>query len=171
MNELKPGRPVPQLKVDTVLGRKWSLQDTSPRAFDLIAIYRGSFCSYCQEFVAELAADRSKFSARGIDILAVSMDNETNANWAVSEWQIGSVTMGYGLSIDQARDWDVFLTTREQNGQSITFCEPALFLVTPDKRLYAAIIQSIPCGRPDLSNLIRGLDFLASQNYPIRGAA
>jgi hypothetical protein len=81
------------------------------------------------------------------------------------------MTVGYGLGIADARPWNVFITTREQGGQPVTFCEPALLMVNPQKHVYAMIIQSIPSGRPDLQNLLEGLEFLAKQGFPIRGSA
>jgi peroxiredoxin len=168
---LQPGDAAPPLSVLTVQGSHWSVEGTKPAAMDLIAIYRGSFCPYCKGFISQLAARRTAFSERGITTVAISMDSAENAAKASSEWGLQELQVGFGLTADVARSWGIFLTTRLDGNQSMTFCEPAMFLVKPDKKIYAVLAQSLPCGRPDLDNLIQGLDFLAKLGYPPRGAA
>ncbi len=168
---LQPGDAAPALAVDTVQGAHWSLDRTAPAALDLIAIYRGAFCPFCKGFVSQLAARRAALVERGFMPIAISMDGSANAAKAALEWNLQDLPVGFGLTIDAARRWGTFLTTRPEGDQTTTFCEPAIFLVRPDKKIYAAIVQSIPCGRPDLDNLIQGLDFLAKQGFPARGTA
>jgi peroxiredoxin len=166
---LQPGDAAPLLSVDTVQGAPWSLQRTAPAALDLVAIYRGAFCPFCKGFVSQLAARRSAFIERGILPIAISMDGKADAARAFEEWNLHELTIGYGLTIEAARRWGIYLTTRPEGEQLMTFCEPAVFLVRPDKKIYALLVQSLPCGRPDLDNLIQGLDFLAKQGFPARG--
>jgi peroxiredoxin len=168
---VKPGNPAPSLDIDTVQHGHWSLAKTVPPALDLIAIYRGSFCPYCKGFISAVATRLPAFRQRGIAPIAISMDNEERAQTASSEWNLAEIPVGFGLPLETARAWGLFLTTREQDGRTITFCEPAVAIITPDKRIFALLLQSVPCGRPDLDNLLDGLDFLARQGYPIRGAA
>ena len=166
-----PGSQVPAMCVETVQRGPWDLGLSGPSTFDLIAIYRGSFCPYCRGFIKQLNVRTLAFRARGIEPIAISMDDEQHARRAVREWGLETLTIGYGFSLRAAREWGVFVTSRIQEGVEVTFCEPALYLVTPQKTLYAVIIQSLPCGRPDLDNLLDGLDYLQKQGYPVRGSA
>jgi peroxiredoxin len=168
---LKPGMPVPALSFRTVGGEVWDVAKTAPQTLDLIAVYRGVFCPYCRGFISDLASRLDEFTHLGIHPVAVSVDGEGRAMQAVEEWGLGRMAVGFGLSAELIRPWNVFLTTREQDGESQTFCEPALLMVTPQKKVYALLTQSIPSGRPDLGNLLEGLAFLAKQGFPIRGAA
>jgi peroxiredoxin len=172
MNEnFRPGAVAPPLSFDTVGGVRWSLHETRPATLDLIAVYRGFFCPYCKDFISKLASRLPAFAERGIAVTAVSMDDKDRAARASKEWSLGALPVGYGISAETARQWNVFLTTREQEGRKVTFCEPAVFFVTPSKHIFAIMLQSIPCGRPDLGNLLDGIDYLGKQGYPIRGAA
>jgi peroxiredoxin len=168
---LKPGMPVPALSFRTVGGEVWDVAKTAPHTLDLIAVYRGVFCPYCRGFISDLASRLDEFTHLGIHPVAVSVDGEGRAMQAVEEWGLGRMAVGFGLSAELIRPWNVFLTTREQDGELQTFCEPALLMVTPQKKVYALLTQSIPSGRPDLGNLLEGLAFLAKQGFPIRGAA
>jgi peroxiredoxin len=168
---LTPGMSAPPLSFQTVGGMEWNVATTTPKSLDLIAVYRGLFCPYCRGFISQLASRRDAFRNLGIDPIAVSVDDRAKAQQASTEWQLGDMNVGFGLSTEGIRPWNVFLTTREQSGQMQTFCEPALLLVNRDKKVFAMLLQNIPAGRPDLDNLLEGLDFLAKQGFPIRGAA
>jgi peroxiredoxin len=168
---LKPGTASPILEFETLSAGQWSLDRTRPRALDLIAVYRGLFCPYCRAFISDLARRSKALNERGIDPVIVSMDDAERARKASAEWDLGEITVGFGLTLEAARRWNVFITQREQDNRLTTFCEPAVFLVRPDKRLFAMLLQSIPSGRPDLDNLLQGIDYLAEHGYPIRGSA
>jgi peroxiredoxin len=169
-SDLKPSMPAPSLSFDTIGKGRWSLAETHPRALDLIAFYRGNFCPYCKDFISSLEARAPAFLERGIDLTAISMDPVDLADRSVSDWQLKSLVVGYGLDLQAARAWRLFVTSRASGQGTSTFCEPALMLITPDKRVYAMVLQSIPSGRPDLDNFLKGLDFLAEHGYPVRGA-
>ncbi len=169
--QLKPGMPAPALSFKTLTGDYWNIKNTEPTGLDLIAVYRGLFCPYCRGFISALASQRESLGRLGITPIAVSMDDESKARQTKKEWNLGDMTLGYDVGIDDVRAWNIFLTTREQAGQMVTFCEPALLMVNPQKQIYAMILQSIPSGRPDLQNLLEGLEFLAKQGFPIRGSA
>ena len=49
------------------------------------------------------------------------------------------------------------------------FNEPALFLVSPDGRVYYESILSMPVGRPHLDDLLSGIDYWTAHDYPARG--
>jgi peroxiredoxin len=166
-----PGMSAPSLSFPTTGGREWNVATTTPKSLDLIAVYRGLFCPYCRGFISELASHLDAFKNLGIDPIAVSVDDRAKAQQACTEWKVGDMDVGFGLSTEVIRPWNVFLTTREQSGEIQTFCEPALLLVNRDKKVFAMLLQSIPAGRPDLGNLLDGLNFLAKQGFPIRGAA
>jgi len=49
--------------------------------------------------------------------------------------------------------------------------EPALFLISPDRNVYYESILSMPVGRPRLDDLLGGIDFWTTNDYPARGDA
>ena len=51
------------------------------------------------------------------------------------------------------------------------FAEPGLFLVKPDGPLYWGSVSTMPFARPHFNEILQGVDFVISKNYPARGEA
>lgn len=81
------------------------------------------------------------------------------------------MVVGYGLSIEKAREWGLFISKGISDSEPTEFSEPGLFLVKADGTLYAASIQTMPFTRPDFDELLGGLKFVKDKNYPARGEA
>jgi peroxiredoxin len=171
MSTLTPGARAPALRFNTAGGSPWTLHDQAPRSFTLVAFYRGVFCPYCREFISSLDRLAGEFRSRGIEPVAVSVDPEEKAHAAIEQWNLTSLPIGYGLDLDVARQWGLFVSEVNRDGRTVRFTEPGVFLIRPRNEIYALLLSSLPCGRPDLPSLLAGLDFLAQQGYPARGTA
>ncbi|MCA9970660.1 MAG: AhpC/TSA family protein [Anaerolineales bacterium] len=173
---LKPRQPVPSLSVPTVGGGTWTLNAQAPQNFTLIAFYRGRHCPVCKRYLADLHRKVADFAARGVAVVAVSTDTAARAAETKTEWELHNLTVGYGMSIDKAREWGLYISTsRGKTSLGILepdlFSEPGLFLVRPDGTLYAAIYLTMPWGRPLFAEILAGLDFILANDYPARGEA
>ncbi len=51
------------------------------------------------------------------------------------------------------------------------FAEPRLFVINPKGQVQMIDISNAPFARPDLKSLLKGLKFVMSKDYPIRGRA
>lgn len=176
MNTLKPRQPVPALSVPTLDGTTWTLAEQQPQAFTLIVFYRGLHCPVCKMYLRDLDRQVAAFTERGVGVIALSSDSEERARQAQAEWGLQNVTVGYGLSIDTARAWGLYISTsRGKTSLGIEepalFSEPGLFLVRPDGTLYAAAVQTMPFARPHFAEVLQALDFVLANNYPARGEA
>lgn len=171
MGTLIPGAQAPALRLNTAGGSGWVLDEQAPRSFTLVAFYRGVFCPYCKEFISSLDRLAGEFRSRGIEPVGVSVDSEEKAHAAIAQWKLTSLPIGYGLDLDVARQWGLFVTEVNRDGRTVRFTEPGVFLIRPGNEIYALLMSSLPCGRPDLPSLLTGLDFLAQQGYPARGSA
>jgi peroxiredoxin len=165
-----PGTLAPALRFNTSDGVPWTLGERPPEIFTLVAFYRGVFCPYCREFISSLDRLAYEFRTRGIQPIAVSVDSQELARAAVEQWKLTQLPIGYGLDLDVARQWGLFISQVDREGRTARFTEPGMFLIKPKNEIYAAFLSSLPCGRPDLASLISGLDFLAKQGYPARGS-
>ena len=88
------------------------------------------------------------------------------------EWDTGDLPLVYDMSEDMAREWGLFISSkREGSDEPETFSEPGLFLIRPDLTVYFAQVQSAPFTRPDLDQLMEGLDIIKKNEYPPRGTA
>lgn len=176
MARLVPRKPVPSLEVPTLGGGHWRLSDRSPEKFLMIVFYRGRHCPVCKVYLEDLAKRRDDLSARGVETIAISTDEEDRARDTAAEWALDGLTIGYGLSIEKAREWGLYISSsRGKTSVGIEepalFTEPGFFLVRPDGTLYWSIVQTMPFLRPRFAELVGVLDRIAQLDYPARGEA
>ena len=173
---LKPRQPVPALEFDTVGGDRWSLAAQTPQNFTMIVFYRGLHCPQCRRYTTELNGMIGEFDKRGVSTVITSTDSKERAAQAISQWGLPNLKVGYGISIDKAREWGLYIST----GRGLTsagieepavFAEPGLFLTKPDGTLYWASIATMPFARPHFAEIAAAIDFALSKNYPARGEA
>ena len=171
---LVPRQPVPALEVKTVGGGSWSLAAQKPEHFTMVVFYRGLHCPICGRYLADLDRKLGEFAKRGVSVVVISSDEEARAAQAKADWKLENLTVGYGLSLDAARDWGLYISsgigkTSAGVEEPALFSEPGLFLVRPDGTLYFATVQTMPFARPDFAQVLQALDVIIARNYPARG--
>ena len=176
MSTMKPRTPTPDLEFETVDGGTWRLADQKPENFTMIVVYRGLHCPICKNYLRDLDRMKEDFDKRGVQVVVVSSDTRERAEEAKRDWEIENLTVGYGMSIEKAREWDLFISTgRGKTSAGIeeppVFNEPGLFLVRPDKTLYASNIVTMPFTRPRFKDVLAALDVIIERDYPARGEA
>jgi len=173
MTVLKPRQPVPELSVSTLQG-PWSLSEQDPENFTMVVFYRGLHCPICSKYLAELNKLVDDFAEIGVSVLAVSSDGEDRAQQAREDWGLDKINLGYGLSVEQARDWGLHRSA----GRGLTsigieepaeFSEPGLFIIRSDNTLYWSQVQTMPFARPHFREIIGALKFALEKDYPARG--
>ncbi|MBK6629619.1 MAG: AhpC/TSA family protein [Betaproteobacteria bacterium] len=175
MSRLMPRQPVPALRVSTLAG-DWDLAAQKPERFTLVVFYRGLHCPICKTYVSELDKLVAEFAARGTGIQVLSSDTRDRAEAARDNWGLANLNLGYGLSIEMARSWGLYVSTsRGKTSAGIEepalFSEPGLFLVRPDGTLYWGSTSTMPFARPHFREILGGLDFVIKNDYPARGEA
>ena len=173
---LKPRQPVPALEVDTLGGGRWKLAEQKPLNFSMIVFYRGLHCPVCRKYTGELNGLIEEFDKRGVSTLVASTDSRERAEQARTQWGLPKLTIGYGMTIDKAREWGLYVSTsRGMTSAGIEepplFAEPGLFLVKPVVTLYWGSVSTMPFARPHFNEILQGVDFAISKNYPARGEA
>jgi len=174
INRLFPRQPVPALEVATVGGGTWRLADQKPENFTLIVFYRGLHCPICANYLGDLNRKAGDFAERGVDIVVISSDGADRAAEAKKKWGMDKLTVGYGLDLDKAREWGLYISSsRGKTSVGIEepplFSEPGLFLVRPDGTLYFGSVQTMPFARPRFTDILPALDFVIKSDYPARG--
>lgn len=174
LTPLFPRQPVPDLELPLVGGGTWKLSEQTPANFTMIVFYRGRHCPQCSMYLADLNNKAGQFAEKGVNILVASSDDEERAADAKTEWKLDKLDVGYGLSLDAARDWGLYISTgRGPTSIGIEepamFAEPGLFLVRPDGTLYFGAVQTMPFARPQFGDILKALDFVLAKNYPARG--
>ena len=170
MPNILPAQAVPDFTVPLINGGKFTLSDQLGENFTLLLFYRGLHCPICKMQLRELQRKLGDFAERGIKVVAISMDSQERAQKSSDEWDIKEITLGYGLSEEQARSFNLYVSAgRPDSAEPAIFSEPALLLVKPDQTLYFASIQSMPFTRPPFDQLLQGVDYALANDYPARG--
>jgi hypothetical protein len=68
-------------------------------------------------------------------------------------------------------EWGLYISKAAFDYEPEIFAEPGLFLVKPDKTLYYVALNNAPFARPRFDDVLGGLEFILSKNYPTRGTA
>lgn len=176
MTRLVPRKPVPTLDVPTLDGGDWRLSDRKPAKFTMIVFYRGRHCPVCKMYLEDLTKKLGELAKRGVETIAVSTDTEDRARETMAEWALDGLKIGYGLPVDKAREWGLYVSSsRGKTSLGIEepalFAEPGFFLVRPDGTLYWSIVQTMPFLRPHFAELVGVLDRIEQMDYPARGEA
>jgi peroxiredoxin len=169
-SRLTPDAQVPALLVPTLDHGTWSLADQNPDNFTMIVFYRGLHCPVCKSYLQKLQSLTANYIESGFSIIAVSMNTEALAKQAAAEWSLSSFPVGHSLSESDARAWGLYISHAFKDGEADVFCEPGLFWVRPDGRLYLADVSNMPWARPDLEFLHSKIPFAVENHYPARGA-
>jgi peroxiredoxin len=177
MNDLHPLFPrqeVPALTAPLVGRGTFDLAAERPDRFTLVVFYRGFHCPICKLQLEELERRLGDFAQRGVGVIALSSDSRERAERAKAEWTIPTLRVGYGIDLDTARNWGLYVSS----GRGMTstgveepalFSEPGLFLVRADGTLYFASVQTMPFARPRFVDVVAALDYVIANDYPARG--
>lgn len=171
---LMPRHPVPALNVALTTGERFVLGAQAPQHFDMVVFYRGLHCPICAKYLIELERLAPEFASRGVNLVAISSDDQDRAQQMATKVNASGLRFGYGLSLKAAREWGLYISTsRGKTSIGIEepelFSEPGVFLVRPDGTLYYGAVQTMPFARPPFQDLIGAIDFAISKDYPARG--
>lgn len=171
---LFPRQPVPGLTLPLVDGGEFDLSRTEADSFHLLVFYRGRHCPVCKKQLSALHAQVEAFAERGVTLTAISCDTQERADSAQSDWNLPGLRIAYGLPLEQARQWGLFITaTRGTTSLGLKepalFSEPGLFLINPDLTLFFSSIQTMPFVRPRPEEMLAAIDYIKKNDYPPRG--
>ena len=136
-----------------------------------LIVYRGKHCPLCKTYLNTLNEMLEEFRAADFAVAAVSADGQEKAEAQAAEcgWKF---PVGYDLSVEQMRQLGLYISDpRSPQETDRPFAEPALFVINPDGETQIIDISNAPFARPDLKSLLKGVQFVMSKGYPIRGRA
>lgn len=164
-----PRRKAPALDLPLAGGGRFDLHAHKADKFTLLMFYRGHFCQRCRGQLRELDANMAKLDALGTKVVAISMDGEADAERTRREWELRHVAVAYGMGIDTARDWDLFLSTPIRPDEAPLFSEPACFLIRADGTVQFVVINSMQRMRPYPEDIIDTIARMTETGEPARG--
>ncbi len=137
--------------------------------WQLVVVYRGKHCGRCKKYLNGLEKMQSAWHDAGFDIAVVSADSRAKAQADVAEFS-WTFPIYSELSEDSMQALGVYisdpLTPDEADGR---FAEPAVFCLRPDGTVQIAAISNGPSARPDLAELLDGMEFTIEHGKPARG--
>ncbi|WP_332778433.1 peroxiredoxin-like family protein [Polaromonas sp.] len=171
---LMPRYPVPALNVPLTTEGRFVLGAMPGERFDLVVFYRGLHCPICAKYLLELERLAPEFATRGVQVIAVSSDDEERGKQMADKVKASAVKFAYGLSLKSAREWGLYIsssrgTTSIGIDEPTLFSEPGVFIVRPDGTLYYGAVQTMPFARPQFQDLLGAIDFAIAKDYPARG--
>lgn len=166
---LTPRQPVPDLDLPLVGGGRFRLSQARPDSFTMLVFYRGLHCPICKPYLRDLDRKIDAFAQRGVEAVAISSDGRERAERTRGDWGLKRLPLAYDLPLQEARAWGLYVSSAIKEGEPDRFSEPGLFLVRPDRTLYAATVQTMPFARPHWDDLLGALDFVLANSYPARG--
>ncbi|MEM6550843.1 MAG: peroxiredoxin-like family protein [Planctomycetota bacterium] len=162
---------MPPLSLPTLDGEQWTLNASKPSHFTFLFFYRGYHCPICKNYLRSIERKLDELAELGIAAVAISSDSHERAQKSKDEWGIDRLPMAYGLTIEEARTWGLYVSKAINPGEPELFSEPGLFVVRPDGTLFAASIQTMPFTRPAIQELLTGFSYIVKHGYPARGEA
>ena len=171
---LMPRYPVPALNVALTTGGRFVLGAAPGERFDLVVFYRGLHCPICAKYLMELERLVPEFAQRGVNIVAISSDDEERGRLMAEKVKASGLRFGYGLGLKSARQWGLYISAgRGKTSIGIEepalFSEPGVFIVRPDGTLYYGAVQTMPFARPSFQDLLGAIDFAIAKDYSARG--
>jgi len=168
--KLSSGRRLPEVTLPLVSGENVTLgQPQKEGNWQLVFIYRGLHCPICRKYLKKLEGLKDKFLATGAEVLAVSGDSEGKAGSMVESAGL-SFPVAFGLSIDQMKELGLYIShPRSPQETDRPFAEPGLFAVNAEGKVQLIDISNTPFNRSDLDELLDTVEWIQTNNYPIRG--
>ncbi|SDS69847.1 Peroxiredoxin [Gillisia sp. Hel1_33_143] len=164
-----PKHQAPRLSFETLNSETWNIKDQNPENFTLLVFYRGLHCPVCKKYLKELEELLPEFKEKGVEVVAVSMDDEKRARLSRKDWDLKELTLGYNLDLEKAQDWGLYISKGIKEEEPEIFSEPGLFLLNKNNEVYYSAINSNPWGRPYLPSFVKAIDFILENDYPARG--
>lgn len=171
---LMPRQPVPALNVPLIGGGRYVLGAAPGERFDIVVFYRGLHCPICAKYLMELERLAPEFAQRGVNLIAVSSDDEERGRQMAEKVKASGLKFAYGLSLKSARQWGLYISASRGKtsigiDEPALFSEPGVFIVRPDGTLYYGAVQTMPFARPQFQDLLGAIDFAIAKDYPARG--
>lgn len=151
---IKPRQPVPKIELPLVSGGTIALGTPCKEKMLLVVFYRGLHCRRCNPYLNKVQALLPEFDKIGVRVVAVSADEEVRARTSVNEWGLDKLDVAYGLPLEIARQFGLFITRGVREDEPELCIEPGTFFIAADGSLIACVINSLTRLRADPRDIL-----------------
>jgi peroxiredoxin len=141
MPTLQNGDTFPDLAVDLVGGGRLALPGDLAGSFAVVLFYRGSWCPYCNAQLAAFARARATLAEVGIEVVALSVDDEPTAAALVDRLRL-PFRVGHGADADA-----LAAATGAYVNDDPKYLQSTGFILDPAGRVLTAVYSSAAVGR------------------------
>ncbi len=169
-NKMTAGQTFPALSWDAVGGGA-RVDPAAAPGWRMLVVYRGKHCPLCKNYLKTLTEMKAELDAAQVAVMALSADTKEKAEAEAKEegWNF---PVGYGLLPEQMQTLGLYVSTpRSPEETDRPFAEPGLFVINPEGKAQIIDISNAPFARPELKGLLKGIQFVMSKGYPVRGTA
>ncbi len=136
----------------------------------ILFVYRGRHCPRCKRYLNKLNNALADWES-AMNVVVVSADTKEKAISDQQEfgWKFN---LGYGMTEEQMRSLGLYVSDPLSDAETTyRFSEPGTFAIRPDGTLMLVDISNGPAARPDLEELLDGMNFNIENDRPTRGLA
>jgi len=170
--KMHPATTFPEVSATLSSGEAVSLTDKEEGCdWKMVVVYRGKHCPICTKYLNKLEDFKGRLREINVDVVAVSGDSKAQLDEHLDDLSI-TFPIAYGLSQSDMEKLGLYISEpRSEKETDHNFAEPALFVLNENNEIHIAEIANAPFVRPDLEQLVSGLEFIRNpeNNYPIRG--
>ena len=138
---LRNGVRFPDLSISTVGGGQVVLPRDVEGSYAVILLYRGAWCPYCKAQLAAFARARASLQSIGVEIVAVSVDDEAVSTALVDKMRL-NFTVGFGVKADE-----ISAATGAYVAEDAAYLQSTGFVLDRQGRILTAVYSSGAIGR------------------------
>ncbi|GAB2692031.1 redoxin domain-containing protein [Aliiglaciecola aliphaticivorans] len=174
-NKLLAGEKFPKIQISDSKGNLANLSEAAHSAsatdrWSLVVVYRGYHCPICLKYLNKMTEYTEKLNNLKIDIVAISADTPEQLNKMIDKGLDTNFPVLTGLTLTQMNALGLYISDPMSDSETDhPFPEPGLFLVNPEGDTVMIEIANAPFIRPDLEQLVNGIEFAFENDYPVRG--
>ncbi len=170
--KMHPATTFPDINVTLSTGESVSLTSKEEGCdWKMVVVFRGKHCPICTKYLNKLEDFKGRLREINTDLVAISGDSKQQLDKHLDDLSI-TFPIACGLSQSDMKTLGLYISEpRSEKETDHNFSEPALFVLNENNEIHIAEITNAPFVRPDLEQLVSGLEFIRNpdNNYPIRG--
>ena len=160
---LQNGECFPDLSISTVRGGQLVLPRDVKGFYAVILFYRGAWCPYCKAQLAAFARARASLQSSGVEIVAVSVDDEAVSAALVDKLRL-NFPVGFGVKADV-----ISAATGAYVSQDGSYLQSTGFVLDKQGRILTAVYSSGAIGRlvpEDVAGFVRYIESRDAAHTP-----
>lgn len=169
-NALKPASKLSELIVSNTEREQVDItQRITDAPWKMIVVYRGQHCPMCTKQLNALAKMTQDFKDIGVEVVAVSGDSHAQLEAHYEKLDV-NFPLYYNLTLEQMTELGLYISEpRSTTETDHPFAEPAIIVLNEQNQVQVLDKSNSPFSRPDMQQLLSGIQYTRENDYPIRG--